>query len=541
VPAVPRSSGLRRFLRRRRIPTARDSSSGPNPAAIARAEPSAAAEPGLDGELRQPEAALPVPGWVAAPVLKLAIPDSPFGAGGGDSGMIPEIIPETLGFDPATEPKPSVPPFTADAVRDAIGKVAAALSATAAEYKKAQDEREARAEAARDSASVLAAMAEIIDEPRLKKLPVPAAPFSGAAVAQAIADVAKALGAAAASHRAAEAEREARAAAIRDSAAALAAMAETEPESPPTEPDAMLRPGLEAPSETAPPSDAAPPPGFDARPETPPLSDATPPPGSETPSETAPPSDAATPSGRLADRLGRLAAARIPGPVDAAGNAVSPPRRSVYPARPVLAHRPAPAAASTSGAAVPARQRPRLAPASARTRSAASGPVSTPVPEGRSLAQNRRLYRRVMLTAQLEVDGVSCRLLDLSIGGFAASEMPRRPDNEALRVTLRMNIDGIDIGTVFTARMVHRSEARTAARFVELTAAQTAFLRYIVTWRGESAGAIGTTTLLDAITRWPERAFQPQPTALPPPAPSGGGWWSRWFARIPVLGRRRRE
>jgi len=501
---VPRSSGLRRFLRRRRIPSARDSSSGPNPAAIARAEPPAAAVPGLDG-LRQPETALPVPGWVAAPVLKLAIPDSPFGAGGGDGGMIPEIIPETLGFDPATEPKPSVPPFTADAVRDSIDKVAAALSATAADYKAAQAEREARAEATRDSAAVLAAMAEIIDEPRLKPPPGPAAPFSGAAVAQAIADVAKALGAAAASHRAAEAEREARAAAIRDSAAALAAMAETEPESPPTEPG------------------ATPPPGSDARPETPPLS------------------DVAAPVGRLADRLGRLAAARIPGPVDAAGNAAAPSRRSVYPARPVLAHRPAPAAASTSGAAVPARQRPRLAPASARTRSAASGPVSTPVPEGRSLAQNRRLYRRVMLTAQLEVDGVSCRLLDLSIGGFAASEMPRRPDNEALRVTLRMNIDGIDIGTVFTARMVHRSEARTAARFVELTAAQTAFLRYIVTWRGESAGAIGTTTLLDAITRWPERAFQPQPTALPPPAPSGGGWWSRWFARIPVLGRRRRE
>jgi hypothetical protein len=497
VPAVPRSSGLRRFLRRRRTSLARDSSSGPNPAPTARAEPPAAAEPGLDGESRRSETASPVPGWVAAPILKLAIPDSPFGAGATDGGVVTEVIPETLGFDPATEPKPAAPPFTADAVHDAIGKVAAALSATAADYKAAQAERKARAEAARDSAAALAAMAEIIDEPRLKKPPGPAAPFSGAAVAQAIADVARALGTAAASHRAAAAEREARAEAVRDSAAALAAMAETEPEPPAAEPDAA------------------------------------PPPRSDKPSETPPPSDAAPPSARLADRLGRLAAARIPGTADVAGKSAAPPRRAVYPARPVLTPRPAPAAAS--GAVAPARQRPRLAPAAARARSAVSGPVATPVPEARSLAQNRRLYRRVMLTAQLEIDGVSCRLLDLSIGGFAASEMPRRPDNEALRVTLRMNIDGIDIGTVFTARMVHRSETRTAARFVELTAAQTAFLRYIVTWRGESAGAIGTTTLLDAITRWPERAFQPQPGALPPPAASQRSWWSRWF------GRRRRE
>ena len=56
-----------------------------------------------------------------------------------------------------------------------------------------------------------------------------------------------------------------------------------------------------------------------------------------------------------------------------------------------------------------------------------------------------------------------------------------------------MAIDGINIGTEFTARMVYGNGTRSAGRFIDLTAAQTAFLRYIVTWRGEAIGAVGTT------------------------------------------------
>src|SRR5581483_3002471 len=136
----------------------------------------------------------------------------------------------------------------------------------------------------------------------------------------------------------------------------------------------------------------------------------------------------------------------------------------------------------------------RPPPASRRPPPAGPPPPPSPVavPETRPLAQNRRLYRRVMLTAELEVDGVPCRLIDLSIGGFAAAGAGPLTPNTVVTVALRMTIDGIDIGTQFGARIVYASEARSAGRFVDLTAAQTAFLRYVVTWRGESVGASGT-------------------------------------------------
>jgi len=70
-------------------------------------------------------------------------------------------------------------------------------------------------------------------------------------------------------------------------------------------------------------------------------------------------------------------------------------------------------------------------------------------------------------------------------------------------VTLRMTIDGIDIAPGSPARVVYGNGSRAPAALSELTAAQTAFLRYIVTWRGEAIGAVGTTTLLDAITAGP--------------------------------------
>ena len=162
------------------------------------------------------------------------------------------------------------------------------------------------------------------------------------------------------------------------------------------------------------------------------------------------------------------------------------------------------------------------------------------VPETRPLTQNRRLYRRVMLTAELAVSGTPCRLIDLSIGGFAAAGAAQAAAGAVVPVTLRMAIDGINIGTEFTARMVYGNGTRSAGRFIDLTAAQTAFLRYIVTWRGEAIGAVGTTTLLDAITRWPERAFQPHPSTVHPP-PERPGFWSRLMGRIPLLGWRRRD
>ncbi|HVC50681.1 MAG TPA: hypothetical protein VND87_01530 [Stellaceae bacterium] len=197
--------------------------------------------------------------------------------------------------------------------------------------------------------------------------------------------------------------------------------------------------------------------------------------------------------------------------------------------------------ATTGPARVPARDRPMLAPTGlALTGLAPTGLTAAPVPETRPLTQNRRLYRRVVLAAELTVNGAPCRLIDLSIGGFAAAGAPKLAANAVVPVTLRMNIDGIDIGTQFSARVVYASAARAAGRFIDLTAAQTAFLRYIVTWRGEAIGAIGTTNLLNAITRWPERAFQPHPSTAPaaPPA-ERQGWWTRWFGRIPLLGRRR--
>jgi hypothetical protein len=188
-------------------------------------------------------------------------------------------------------------------------------------------------------------------------------------------------------------------------------------------------------------------------------------------------------------------------------------------------------------AKAPAGERPALAPASTAV---ARLPPPSAVPETRPLTQNRRLYRRVKLAADLEIAGKPCRLIDLSIGGFAAAGADRLDPGALVPVTLRMTIDGINIGTQFSARMVYGNGARAAGRFVDLTGAQTAFLRYIVTWRGEAIGAVGTTTLLDAITRWPERAFQPHPSTVKPPA-ERQGFWSRLFGRIPLLGWRRRE
>jgi hypothetical protein len=250
---------------------------------------------------------------------------------------------------------------------------------------------------------------------------------------------------------------------------------------------------------------------------------------------------------KLADRLGRVGGAASPQRPRPVAARPSSPQASVAAApapqaRPAAPSSPAPAAPPPPPAArAPARDRPVMAPAAAnvaRVPRTALAPAA--VPETRPLTQNRRLYRRVMLSAELEIAGTPCRLIDLSIGGFAAQGAARLDSGALVPVTLRMTIDGINIGTEFQARIVYGNGARAAGRFVELTAAQTAFLRYIVTWRGEAIGAVGTTTLLDAITRWPERAFQPHPSTVKPPA-ERQGFWSRLFGRIPLLGWRRRD
>jgi hypothetical protein len=238
-------------------------------------------------------------------------------------------------------------------------------------------------------------------------------------------------------------------------------------------------------------------------------------------------------AGKPSDRLDHAGSTAKPTPPRPAAAAAQPaPAPLAPPAQPT----PPPVAKA------PARERPALAPAStAVARTIGTLPAPAAVPETRPLTQNRRLYRRVRLTAELEIAGKPCRLIDLSIGGFAAAGADRLDSGALVPVTLRMTIDGINIGTQFSARMVYGNGARAAGRFVDLTGAQTAFLRYIVTWRGEAIGAVGTTTLLDAITRWPERAFQPHPSTVKAPEPGRPGFWTRLIGRIPLLGWRRRD
>ncbi len=158
-------------------------------------------------------------------------------------------------------------------------------------------------------------------------------------------------------------------------------------------------------------------------------------------------------------------------------------------------------------------------------------------PEDQPAMRNRRLYRRVSLEialdAGLEIDGATAQLVDLSMGGFAAANAPPLVRDTIVPVTVRLAIDGVDISTRMRARVIyfddlHANALRSGGRFVDLTASQTALLRYIVTWRGQSVGALGTTTLLDAITRWPERSH-PADLRLPEPLAQKTPWWSRVF------------
>jgi hypothetical protein len=151
--------------------------------------------------------------------------------------------------------------------------------------------------------------------------------------------------------------------------------------------------------------------------------------------------------------------------------------------------------------------------------------------EGRpSLPRNRRLHRRAKLPAEIEIDGVPCTLIDVSIGGFAATGVPQLEPNALVPVMLRLMIDGIEVGTLLKARIIYVTQGRSSGRFVDLSPSQMAFLRYIVTWRGESVGAVGTTTLLDAISTGAERGFHPG-TAGPSDMDAKSRWWAGLIGR----------
>ena len=147
-----------------------------------------------------------------------------------------------------------------------------------------------------------------------------------------------------------------------------------------------------------------------------------------------------------------------------------------------------------------------------------------------SLPRNRRLHRRATMPAEIEIDGVPCTLIDVSIGGFAATGVPQLEPNALVPVVLRLTIDGIEVGTLLKARVIYVTQGRSSGRFVDLAPSQMAFLRYIVTWRGESVGAVGTTTLLDAISHSPERGFSP---GAPPniEAEAKSRWWAGLIGR----------
>jgi hypothetical protein len=180
--------------------------------------------------------------------------------------------------------------------------------------------------------------------------------------------------------------------------------------------------------------------------------------------------------------------------------------------------------------ALPPSPAARPATASPATRPAGASPAADAAPDRPghpSTPRNRRLYRRVQLPAEMEIAGVPCSLIDVSIGGFAATGVPPIEPNAPVQVTIRLVIDGIEVGTQLDARIIYVTHGRSSGRFIDLSASQAAFLRYLVTWRGESIGAVGTTTLLDAITGGPMRDLDGANRFGAPRARRWTGWLGR--------------
>jgi hypothetical protein len=178
------------------------------------------------------------------------------------------------------------------------------------------------------------------------------------------------------------------------------------------------------------------------------------------------------------------------------------PQAPVMPPSPPYPAAPHPSAEQSPTAQQPAVQQPAASqPATTPVNAVAPAAISAVDRAGREhVPRNRRLYRRVQLAAELEVDGTPCSLIDVSVGGFAATGLPAVAANTTALVTLRLVIDGIEVGTELKARIIYANPSRSSGRFIDPSASQIAFLRYLVTWRGESVGAVGATTLLDAIS-----------------------------------------
>ena len=206
------------------------------------------------------------------------------------------------------------------------------------------------------------------------------------------------------------------------------------------------------------------------------------------------------------------------------------------PVPPLALSKPEPQAASARVAIPPAAvprgdETPDADVPRERPKPAAAEAVPTPADTGSQQGlRNRRLYRRVALPAEIEVDGVRCNLIDVSVGGFAATGVPATSVNALVPVALRLTIDGIQVGTQLVARIVYTNPLRSSGRFVDASASQTAFLRYLVTWRGESVGTAGAVTLLDAIGAGKERAAaDPLPDRVDDPPKDR--WWAGLIGR----------
>jgi len=178
------------------------------------------------------------------------------------------------------------------------------------------------------------------------------------------------------------------------------------------------------------------------------------------------------------------------------------PPPALEPPSPLSPATPHPPAEQSPTAQQPAVQQPAAPqPGAPAVMAVAPAAISAVDRAGREhVPRNRRLYRRVQLAAEIEVDGAPCSLIDVSVGGFAATGIPAVAANTTAPVTLRLVIDGIEVGTELKARIIYANPSRSSGRFIDPSASQIAFLRYLVTWRGESVGAVGATTLLDAIS-----------------------------------------
>ncbi|MGE5271119.1 MAG: hypothetical protein ACM3JG_15770 [Thiohalocapsa sp.] len=428
----------------------------------------------------EPPIAWPVPRWVTMPVLALSIPDSPFGWGHHPlpaTGAAAE--PATFGF---AEPEPEAAEPVATPAPEAAAPVAADSPPA---MEKPLPAPAAAAEPATVVPIAAPAAAPVVEEPLAApaQVPAPEPEPAIAGLAEPGAEIAATApeDAAAASETLAVALRRG----IAEGAAGIA------DDIPPA----------------AEPAEAA---AADAARPLPRPAGATQPSAQQlrAPRPLGAPQAARHPE--MPPEMQPEAAPHLPGAAAEAGlPAATVPAVMVEP-------QPEPAAGDTSGeTAVAPRPDERAGP-----------PAAEPA-EIRPAVRNRRLYRRVKVDAGFEIDGAAAELLDISMGGFAAAKAPTLAPEMTVPVNLRLSIDGVDISTAMRARMIYCAEPRSGGRFIELTASQTALLRYIVTWRGQSVGALGTTTLLDAITRWPEQGLAQAPALPPVERERKGSWWSR--------------